>query len=80
MQASAEHVQYQLPNEHSRVGFLLEAIQCSDPGLQAAMASIKTDNGLEGMRNNFEATDGPVILLLKRDQVDKREPQPKSHQ
>ena len=47
MQASAEHVQYQLPNEHSRVGFLLEAIQCSAPGLQAAMASIKTDNGLE---------------------------------
>ena len=37
MQASAEHVQYQLPNEHSRVGFLLE---CSDPGLQAAMASV----------------------------------------
>ena len=35
--------------------FLLEAIQCSDPGLQAAMASIKTDNGLEGMGNNFEA-------------------------
>ena len=50
MQACAEHVQYQLPNEHSRVGFLLEAIQCSDPGLQAAMASIKNDNGLEGMR------------------------------
>ena len=40
MQASAEHVQYQLPNEHSRVGFLLEVIQCSDPGLQAAMASV----------------------------------------
>ena len=37
MQASAEHVQYQLPNEHSRVGFLLEAIQCSDPGLQATV-------------------------------------------
>ena len=61
MQASAEHVQHQLPNEHSRVGFLLEAIQCSDPGLQAAMASIKTDKGLEGMRNNFEAT--PAHLL-----------------
>ena len=61
MQASAEHVQYQLPNEHSRVGFLLEAIQCSDPGLQAAMASIKTDNGLEGMRNNFEAMDAHLL-------------------
>ena len=55
MQASAKYVQYQLQNEHSRAGFIPEAIQCSDPGLQAAMASIKTDNGLEGMRNNFEA-------------------------
>ena len=82
MQASAEHVQYQLPNEHSRVGFLLEAIQCSDPGLQAAMASIKTDNGLEGMRNNFEATAAhllPYDQLLKRDQVDKRRDQLKFH-
>jgi hypothetical protein len=43
MQAAAEHVTYQLLNEHSRVGYLLDAIQCSDAGLQAAMASIKTD-------------------------------------
>ena len=69
MQASAEHVQYQVPNEHSRVGFLLEAIQCSDPGLQDAMASIKTDNGLEGMRNNFEAT---AAHLLPYDPVAKK--------
>ena len=69
MQASAEHVQYQLPNEHSRVGFLLEVIQCSDPGLQAAMASIKTDNGLEGMSNNFEAT---AAHLLPYDPVAKK--------
>ena len=69
MRASAEHVQYQLPNEHSRVGFLLEVIQCSDPGLQAAMASIKTDNGLEGMTNNFEAT---AAHLLPYDPVAKK--------
>ena len=69
MQASAEHVQYQLPNEHSRAGFLLEPIQCSDPGLQAATASIKTDNGLEGMRNNFEAT---AAHLLPYDPVAKK--------
>ena len=69
MQASAEHVQYQLPNEHSRVGFLLEAIQCSDAGLQAAMASIKADNGPEGMRNNFEAT---AAHLLPYDPVAKK--------
>ena len=75
MQASPEHVQHQLPNEHSRVGSLLEVIQCFDPGLQSAMASIKTDNGLESMRNNFEATaahDCPMIQLPKRDQFDKR--------
>ena len=69
MQASAEHVQYQLPNEHSRVGFLLKVIQCSDAGLQAAMASIKTDNGPEGMRNNFEAT---AAHLLPYDPVAKK--------
>ena len=45
MSACAEHVQYQLPNERSCVGFLIDAIQCADAGLQAAMASVKTDNG-----------------------------------
>ena len=45
MSACAEHVQYQLPNECSRVGFLIDAIQCADAGLQATMASVKTDNG-----------------------------------
>ena len=69
MQASAEHVQYQLPNEHSRVGFLLEAIESSHPGLQAAMASIKTDNGPEGLRNNFEVT---AVHLLPYDSVAKK--------
>ena len=53
MSASAEHVQYQLPNEHSCVGFLIDAIQCADAGLQAAMASVKMDNGPNGLRNNF---------------------------
>ena len=83
MQASAEHVQYQRPNEHSWVGFLLEAIQCSDPGLQAAMASIKTDNGPEGMRNNFEATAAhllPYDPVAKKRSGGKREDQPKFHQ
>ena len=54
MSACAEHVQYQLPNEQSCVGLLIDAIQCANAGLQTAMASVKTDNGLNGMRNNFE--------------------------
>ena len=40
MQQCAEHIAYQLPNEHTRVGYLLEGIQCPHLGLQAAMASM----------------------------------------
>ena len=49
MQAAAEHVVYQLPNAHSRVGYLLDAIQYNDAGLQAAVANIKTNQGANGM-------------------------------
>jgi hypothetical protein len=69
MQAAAEHITYQLPNEHSRVGYLLDAIQCSDAGLQAAMASIKTDQALDGLRNNFEAA---ATHLLPYDPVQRK--------
>ena len=62
MSACAEHVQYQLPNEHSRVGFLLDAIQCADAGLQATMASVKMDNGPNGLRNNFERAVSHLLL------------------
>ena len=56
MQQCAEHVEYHLPNQHTHMGYLLEGIQCPDPSLQAAMASICTDSRLQGMHNNFEAT------------------------
>ena len=50
MQQCADHVEDQLPNKHTRVGYLLEAIVCPDAGLQAAMASIWTDDRAVGMR------------------------------
>ena len=56
MQQCAEHVEYQLPNQHTHMGYLLDSIQCPDPGLQAAIASIHIDNRLQGMCNNFETT------------------------
>jgi hypothetical protein len=55
MEQCATHVSYQLPNQHSRVGYLLEGIENNDPGLQAAMAAVRTDKNPGGMRNNFEA-------------------------
>jgi hypothetical protein len=78
LQAASEHVTYQLPNKHSRVGFLLTAIQCGHAGLQAAMASIKTDQAPTGMINDFEATASHLLpydpVMKKRtDRSNKRE-------
>ena len=69
MSACAEHVQYQLPNEHSCVGLLIDAIQCADAGLQATMASVKTDNGPYGSQNYFQRA---VAHLLPYDPVAKK--------
>ena len=67
--ACAEHVEYQLPNAHSRVGYLLDAIESDDAGLQAAMANVEDDTGVGGKRGEFEAA---VAYLLPKDPVVKR--------
>ena len=59
MVACAEHVQYQLPNEHTRVGYLFDAIECNDPALQVVMANNDQDVGdgaaaNPGKSNDFE--------------------------
>ena len=69
MQACAQHVDYRLPNEHSRVGFLLDAIQCPDHKLHATMASIEGDDTPDGLRNNFEAA---ASALVPKDPVAKK--------
>ena len=44
MTQCAEHVTYQLPNEYTRVTFLLDTIE-TDAALQAAMALCRKDTG-----------------------------------
>ena len=61
MQQCAEHVSYQLRSKHTRVGYLLEGIQCSDAGVQAAMASVRMDNSADGMRNYFEKAEAHLL-------------------
>jgi len=56
MTQCAEHVQFQLPNEQTRVGYLMDAIGCNDAPLQAAMALVRNDTGPTGKMNNFEDT------------------------
>ena len=53
----------------AELDFLLDAIQTSDAGLQAAMASIRTDDGPDGMRNDFEQS---AAHLLPYDPVAKK--------
>ena len=75
MQECAEHVEFQLPNERTRVGYLLEAIQCGDAPLQAAMALVLNDDGVGGKRSDFEATAAfiiPKCPVARRKQQGKR--------
>ena len=69
MTQCAEHVDFQLPNEHTRVGYLLDAIETNDAGLQAAIAQVRTDEAPNGKRNNFELT---ASYLLPYDPVAKK--------
>ena len=40
LQESVDHVKFQLPTKHSRVGFLIDKISNSDPDLRSAIAVV----------------------------------------
>jgi hypothetical protein len=63
------HVAYQLPNEISRVTYLLIGIECMSAPLQAAMALVRNDTGANGKMNDFEST---AAFLLPHDPVSTR--------
>ena len=71
MKAAAEHTPYQLPDERRTVERLLNAIQTSDPSLQAAMAQIRQSDAEGGSINDFERCVAaliphcPVVRLRK---------------
>ena len=53
------HVDFQLPTEHTRVGFLIDNITNPDPDLRAALGNIRLNT--QNMRDDFEAA---VTYLL----------------
>lgn len=65
----AEHVQCQVHDERTRVGYLLDNIEVGDADVKAALAAIRSDDTPTGMRNNFEAA---VAFLLPTDPVKKK--------
>ena len=62
MQTVADHVTYQLPNDNSKVGYLLTEIQDIDNGFHAMMDSTKTEKGPGVIRNNLEASASHLLL------------------
>jgi len=70
MTQCADHVEFQLPNEYTRVGYLLSGIETSDPKLQAAIAVVESDSNADGKRHNFEDT---ASYLLPKDPVAARQ-------
>jgi hypothetical protein len=63
----ADHVNYQLPNEISRVTYLLDGLESMHPPLQASMALVRND--VNGKMNDFEAT---ASFLMPHDPVANR--------
>lgn len=72
---AAKHEVYQLPNKHSRVGYLFDFLESSNVGLNATMASVKTDDTANRKRNNFEVV---VTHLLPYNPVVKKRTKSKS--
>ena len=66
LQRCAENIQVEVPNERTRVKYLIDNIQCSDSDVKAALAAIKLDDNPTGMRNDFEAA---AAFLLPVDPV-----------
>ena len=55
LERCAQAVPHQIPDERTRVIHLIDAIQCGDSALQAAIAHIKSQSeDPDGMGNNFE--------------------------
>ena len=58
--AVSNGVAYQIPTEYTRVGYLLDAVETTDPQLQAAIAQVRTDAdhvNETGKRYSFEETE-----------------------
>ena len=62
----AEHDTYQLPHDHTSVKYLIDSIKCTETGVVAELSHIRLDDGVNGMRNNFDAA---VTFLLPTDPI-----------
>lgn len=65
---AAEHVPYEVPNEHTRITYLLRSIENSNPKLQAMIAAVEMSDDVDGIRYDFDkcvhkiSPTDPVVL------------------
>lgn len=69
LERCAENIDIEIPNERTRVGYLIDNIEVADADVKAAIASIKLDDGPGGLRTNFERA---VALLVPVDPSNKK--------
>ena len=69
MQACSLHFDYQLPNDNSRVRFMIDRIEYSDVSLHVVITMVDEDNTPGGKQHNFEAA---AAHILPKDPVAKR--------
>ena len=66
LQQCAEYVTYQLLHDCTRVKYLIDDIQCTNPGVVTALSPIRLDDRVNGMRKFFDAA---VTFLLPMDPI-----------
>ena len=59
LEEAKNHVDFQLPTKHTRVGYLLDNIENPDADLRAALANIRQN--VNNTRNNFENAVGVLL-------------------
>ena len=70
IQSCAVHVNFQLPNGHTRIGYLLDTIKCNNAPLLAAVVKVEEENSPTGKRKCFEKYT--THLLPKNPVIKKR--------
>ena len=53
LEEASEHVAHQIPEERTRVTYVLNSIECKDPEVLSAVSAIRQND--PGMRDNFES-------------------------
>ena len=68
MKEASLHVTFQVPTEHTRVGYVLDGIETDSPALHAAIATVRNDK--LGARQDFDAASA---ILVPSDPFTKQE-------